>query len=114
MLLGTKGRAFSFYNSHTYMYFSERIIMSADALHWTFSVRFNLEGKFGKAFVFAEVSSDMPSGEFVYILVQDKANGRVFTVVDNRSKLAAARMAGGNKEGMEALQNLLGGGGSRS
>ena len=78
------------------------------------SVRFNLEGKFGKAFVFSEVSSDMPSGEFVYILVQDKANGRVFTVVDNRSKLAAARMAGGNKEGMEALQNLLGGGGSRS
>ena len=72
-------------------------------------VRFNLEGKFGKAFVFAEVSSDMPSGEFVYVLVQDKANGRVFTVVDNRSKLAAARMAGGNKEGMEALQNLLGG-----
>lgn len=73
-------------------------------------VRFNLEGKFGKAFVFAEVSSDMPSGEFVYVLVQDKANGRVFTVVDNRSKLAAARMAGGSKEGMEALQNLLGGG----
>ena len=72
-------------------------------------VRFNLEGKFGKAFVFAEVSSDMPSGEFVYVLVQDKANGRVFTVVDNRSRLAAARMAGGNKEGMEALQNLLGG-----
>jgi hypothetical protein len=25
-----------------------------------------LEGRFGKAFVFAEVSSDMPSGEFVY------------------------------------------------
>jgi len=73
-------------------------------------VRFNLEGKFGKAFVFAEVSSDMPSGEFVYVLVQDKANGRVFTVVDNRSRLAAQRMAGGSKEGMEALSNLLGGG----
>lgn len=29
-------------------------------------VRFNLEGPHGKGFVFAEVSSDMPSGEFVY------------------------------------------------
>jgi len=29
-------------------------------------VRFNLEGKFGHAFVFAEVSSAMKSGEFVY------------------------------------------------
>ena len=29
-------------------------------------VRFNLEGPHGQAFAFAEVSSDMPSGEFVY------------------------------------------------
>lgn len=29
-------------------------------------VRFNLEGRFGKAFCFAEVSKSMPSGEFVY------------------------------------------------
>ena len=29
-------------------------------------VRFNLEGPHGQAFVFAEVSSDMPSGQFVY------------------------------------------------
>lgn len=29
-------------------------------------VRFNLEGRFGKAFVFAEVSKSMPAGEFVY------------------------------------------------
>lgn len=29
-------------------------------------VRFNLEGPHGKAFVFAEVSSEMSSGEFVY------------------------------------------------
>ena len=29
-------------------------------------VRFNLEGPDGNAFVFAEVSSKMPSGEFVY------------------------------------------------
>lgn len=29
-------------------------------------VRFNLEGRFGNAFCFAEQSSDMPGGEFVY------------------------------------------------
>jgi mitochondrial import inner membrane translocase subunit TIM21 len=29
-------------------------------------VRFNLEGPHGQGFVFAEVSSAMPSGEFVY------------------------------------------------
>lgn len=29
-------------------------------------VRFNIEGPHGNAFVFAEVSSEMPSGEFVY------------------------------------------------
>ena len=73
-----------------------------------------LEGQFGTAFVFAEVSSDMPSGEFVYILVQDKRNGQVINVVDNRSSLLAQRMAGGSDEGRQALQNLLGGGGSNS
>ena len=73
-------------------------------------VRFNLEGPQGNAFVFAEVSSDMPSGEFVYLLVQDKRNGRVVNVIDNRSMLAAKRMAAGSKEGEEAFANLLGGG----
>jgi len=72
-------------------------------------VRFNVEGTHGNAFVFAEVSSDMPSGEFVYILVQDKRDGRVMTVEDNRSVLAAKRMMAGNKEGMDAFKNLLGG-----
>lgn len=71
-------------------------------------VRFNLEGPFGNAFVFAEVSADMPSGEFVYLLVQDKRNGRVTTVIDNRSKLMAQRMAGGNKEGQAIFASLLG------
>jgi hypothetical protein len=46
----------------------------------------------------------------IIVLVQDKNNGRVITVVDNRSSLLAQRMAGGNKEGMEAFANLLGGG----
>eukprot|EP00970_Alexandrium_tamarense_P004322 scaffold721_cov202-Alexandrium_tamarense.AAC.29 len=73
-------------------------------------VRFNLEGQYGNAFVFAEVSKDMPSGEFVYLLVQDKRNGQVITVVDNRSALLAKRMAGGSQEGADVFANLLGGG----
>jgi import inner membrane translocase subunit TIM21 len=73
-------------------------------------VRFNLEGPKGNAFVFAEVSKDMPSGEFVYLLVQDKRSGRVITVIDNRSMLAAKRMAGGSKEGEDAFAGLLSGG----
>lgn len=73
-------------------------------------VRYNLEGKFGKAFVFAEVSKDMPSGEFVYVLVQDKSNGRVHPVVDNRAALTAARLASGSKEAQSAMSQLLGGG----
>lgn len=72
-------------------------------------VRYNLEGRYGNAFVFAEVSSDMPSGEFVYVLVQDKSNGRVHTVVDNRASLTAQRLAGG-KEAQGAMAQLLSGG----
>ncbi|KAL7444138.1 hypothetical protein ACHAXH_008642 [Discostella pseudostelligera] len=75
-------------------------------------VRFNLEGAYGSAFVFAEVSKDMPSGEFVYILVQDKRNGAVITVQDNRSALLAKRLAGGSQEGQDVFSRLLGGGGS--
>ena len=70
-------------------------------------VRFNLEGPHGKAFVFAEVSKDMPAGEFVYILVQDKQGGRVMSIVDNRSRLMSQRLAGGSKEGQKALSDLL-------
>ena len=73
-------------------------------------VRFNLEGKFAEAFCFAEVSSEMSSGEFVYVLVQDKHTGRVITVVDNRAALTARRLAGGNQESANAMQQLLGGG----
>ena len=74
-------------------------------------VRFNVEGQFNNAFCFAEVSSEMPSGEFVYILVQDKVTGRVITVADNRAALTAQRLAGGNKETADAMQQLLGRGG---
>lgn len=73
-------------------------------------VRFNLEGQYGNAFVFAEVSKDMPKGEFVYILVQDKRNGQVITVCDNRSALRAKRLAGGSAEGNDVFATLLGGG----
>lgn len=77
-------------------------------------VRFNLEGEHGAALVFAEVSKEMGSGEFVYILVQDKRNGAVITVVDNRSSLLAQRMAGGSAEGRDVFSSLLGTGGSKS
>ena len=73
-------------------------------------VRFNVEGKFGAAFVFCEVSSKMKSGEFVYLLVQDKRNGHVITLVDNRSRILAERMGGGSEAGQAAFGNLLGGG----
>jgi import inner membrane translocase subunit TIM21 len=72
-------------------------------------VRFNMEGQFNNAFCFVEVSSEMASGEFVYILVQDKRTGRVITVADNRAALTAQRMAGGNKDTANAMQQLLGG-----
>mmetsp|Transcript_13136 Transcript_13136/g.22506 ORF Transcript_13136/g.22506 Transcript_13136/m.22506 type:complete len:280 (-) Transcript_13136:1711-2550(-) len=71
-------------------------------------VRFNLEGPYGAAFVFAEVSKDMPSGEFVYILVQDKRNGAVITVQDNRSAILAKKLAGGSQEGQDIFKSLLG------
>jgi mitochondrial import inner membrane translocase subunit TIM21 len=76
-------------------------------------VRFNLEGPNGNAFVFAEVSNDMPSGEFVYLLVQDKRTGYVITIEDNRTKIAMERMVGGDSKGKEALGNLLGTGATR-
>lgn len=47
---------------------------------------------------------------FFTVLVQDKANGRVQTIVDNRAALTAARLAGGNKDSMAAMSQLLGGG----
>lgn len=70
-------------------------------------IRFNLEGEFGDAFVFAEVSDRMPSGEFVYILVQDKRGGEVLTIIDNRSAIRAQAMMGGG-EASGGLAGLLG------
>lgn len=75
-------------------------------------VRFNMEGQFDSAICFAEVSSEMASGEFVYVLVQDKRSGRVITVIDNRAALTAKRLAGGSQETANAMQQLLGRGSS--
>jgi len=71
-------------------------------------VRFNMEAGSLSAFVFAEVSSDMPSGEFVYLMVQNKAGGRVHTIIDNRTALKAKSLGGSN----DAFGQLLGGGSS--
>jgi mitochondrial import inner membrane translocase subunit TIM21 len=70
-------------------------------------VRYNIEGQFGYAFVFAEVSANAPSGEFVYILVQDKSNGHTHTIIDNRAAMTAARLMGHNKEAGSAISQLL-------
>ena len=72
-------------------------------------VRFNMEGQFSSAICFAEVSNEMSSGEFVYVLVQDKKSGRVITVVDNRAALTAKRLSGGSQDSANAMQKLLGG-----
>ena len=54
-------------------------------------IRFNIEGKKGKALVYAEVSDNLPEGEkFVYLIVQDRRTGRVLTVVDNRDRIDEA------------------------
>ena len=71
-------------------------------------IRYNIEGKLGKGFVFVEVSSKMNSNEYVYILVQDKRTGQVQTLVDNRSSLAIQSLAG-NTETAGALNQLLSG-----
>lgn len=71
-------------------------------------IRFNLEGPNGKGFAFAEVSKDMPAGEFVYLLVQNKQGGGVITLIDNRSRMRMMKMAGSNEAGQKALSDLLG------
>ena len=73
-------------------------------------VRYNLEGPFGDAFVFAEHSDKMNSGEFVYILVQDKRGGQIIPIVDNRSLLMSQSLSGGSEGMMDSMAKLLGSG----
>jgi len=77
-------------------------------------VRFNLEGEHMAALVFAEVFKEMDSGEFMYILVQDKRNGVVITVVDNWSRFCCRGWQGGSAEGRDVFSSLLGTGRSKS
>lgn len=76
-------------------------------------IRFNIEGPFGMAFVFAEVTSDMPKGQWMYLLVHDQQTGRVHTIEDNRAMHAALAQARSPEEraALEALVQSGGGGG---
>jgi hypothetical protein len=48
-------------------------------------IRYTVSGPRGKATVYAEVSDQMQSHEFVYLITKDMKSGRVFTVIENRS-----------------------------
>jgi len=75
-------------------------------------IRFNIEGPFGHAFVFAEVTSDMPKGQWMYLLVQDMQTGRVMTLEDNRA-MHEAMSKSASPEERAALQALIQNGGSQ-
>lgn len=75
-------------------------------------IRFNIEGPFGHAFVFAEVTSDMPKGQWMYLLVQDMQTGRVMTLQDNRA-MHQAMSKSASPEERAALQALIQNGGSQ-
>lgn len=48
-------------------------------------VMFNIEGASRKGVVYADISKEMDAGEFLYLIVQDRANpARKWAIVDNR------------------------------
>ena len=54
------------------------------------------------------LSSSIRNSDFFHpVIVQDKSNGRVITVVDNRAALAVGRMTAGSQEGKDAMTKLL-------
>ncbi len=55
--------------------------------------------------MFAEVSSSLPSDEWVYLMVQDTSTGHVISIVDNRSHMLAE--AGANSEEEKAAIGLM-------
>lgn len=59
-----------------------------------------------QGFVFAEVSNNYDG--WVYLMVQDKRTGRVFTIEDNRTTLLEQKKMRSDAE-RSALSNLLGG-----
>lgn len=80
-------------------------------------IRFNIKGRKGHVMVWAEVSDQMASNEFVYLIIQCRRTGRVVTIQDNRERLAAEAQAKktdmpDSAPGMDdALKKLLGYGG---
>eukprot|EP00611_Tribonema_gayanum_P008874 TRINITY_DN1853_c0_g1_i1.p1 TRINITY_DN1853_c0_g1~~TRINITY_DN1853_c0_g1_i1.p1 ORF type:complete len:283 (-),score=79.68 TRINITY_DN1853_c0_g1_i1:379-1227(-) len=72
-------------------------------------IRFNVEGPYGHGFVFAEGSDKLPSGEWVYLMVQDSSTGHVITLQDNRALIYGRASATSDAEA-DALTNMLGGG----
>ena len=73
-------------------------------------IRFNVEGAYGKAACFAEVTSKQEKGEWVYLIVQDVATGAIITIHDNRGIMDAVDMAKSEEE-KGAIARLLGGSG---
>lgn len=67
------------------------------------SIKFNIKGPSGHAYVFAEVNHDMKKNEYVYLVVQFTKTGEVVKVIDNRQILLAD-----TKEEQDALRQLLG------
>lgn len=49
-------------------------------------IRYTVSGPRGKAVIYAEVSDKMESHEFVYLITKDMRTGRVYTLIDNRSR----------------------------
>lgn len=67
------------------------------------SIKYNIKGPTGHAYVFAEVNHDMKKGEYVYLIAQFTKTGEVVKIFDNRQILAAD-----SKEEQDALRQLLG------
>jgi hypothetical protein len=49
-------------------------------------IRYTVSGPRGKANIYAEVSDKMESHEFVYLIAKDMKSGRVYTVIENRTR----------------------------
>jgi len=78
-------------------------------------IRFNIKGRKGHVMVWAEVSDQMASNEFVYLIIQCRRTGRVVTIQDNRDRLASeakakkSNLPDSSAPGMDdALKKLLG------
>ncbi len=55
--------------------------------------------------MFAEVSSSLPSDEWVYLMVQDTSTRHVISIVDNRTRINA--QAGASSEEEKAAIGLM-------